>query len=216
MKTRKQDTHRMVGIALMAAIIVLLANTPLGMIPLPMIRATTVHIPVILGAILFGPLAGTILGAVFGICSMVIATTAPTPMSFAFSPFLSTTGLPGALKAIWISVGCRMMIGLASGWLWIGFKKLFKNPKTRDLVGLPVVGFAGAMVNTIMVMGSIYFLLAKQYAEVQDVAMEAVSGLVMATVTGVGVMEALVSLVLVALIGKVLLHFLPKTGIIKG
>ena len=62
MKTRKHDTHWMVGVAMMAAIVVLLANTPLGMIQLPIIKATTTHIPVILGAILLGPLAGTILG----------------------------------------------------------------------------------------------------------------------------------------------------------
>ena len=40
-------------------------------------------------------------------------------LSFAFSPFMSTTGIPGAIKAIWISVGCRMLIGIAAGWLWI-------------------------------------------------------------------------------------------------
>lgn len=42
----------MVSVALMAAIVILLANTPLGMIQLPIIiKATTVHIPVIIGAI---------------------------------------------------------------------------------------------------------------------------------------------------------------------
>ena len=52
MKTKKHDTRWMVSVALMAAIVIVLANTPLGMIQLPIIKATTVHIPVILGAIL--------------------------------------------------------------------------------------------------------------------------------------------------------------------
>ena len=77
----------MVSVALMAAIVILLANTPLGMIQLPIIKATTVHIPVIVGAILLGPSAGVILGAVFGICSLISNTMAPTLLSFAFSPF---------------------------------------------------------------------------------------------------------------------------------
>ena len=51
MKTKKHDTSWMVSVALMAAIVIVLANTPLGMIQLPIIKATTVHIPVILGAI---------------------------------------------------------------------------------------------------------------------------------------------------------------------
>ena len=107
----KKDTRYLVSVALMAAIVILLANTPLGMIQLPIIKATTVHIPVIIGAILLGPSAGAILGAIFGICSLISNTTAPTLLSFAFSPFLSTTGLVGVVKAIWISVGCRIMIG---------------------------------------------------------------------------------------------------------
>ena len=35
MNTRKHDTRWMVGVAMMAAIIIVLANTPLGLIPLP-------------------------------------------------------------------------------------------------------------------------------------------------------------------------------------
>ena len=53
----KKDTRYLVSVALMAAIVILLANTPLGMIQLPIIKATTVHIPVIIGAILLGPSA---------------------------------------------------------------------------------------------------------------------------------------------------------------
>ena len=85
----KQKTRWLVTLAMFAAIIVLLAFTPLGLIPLPFIKATTIQIPVVIGAILLGPLAGAILGGVFGICSMVNATVAPTPMSFAFSPALA-------------------------------------------------------------------------------------------------------------------------------
>ena len=50
----KKDTRWLTSVALMAAVVILLANTPLGMIQLPIIKATTVHIPVILGAILLG------------------------------------------------------------------------------------------------------------------------------------------------------------------
>ncbi len=191
----------MVGVALMAAIVVLLANTPLGMIQLPITKATTVHIPVILGGVVLGPMAGALLGGVFGICSLISNTIAPSLTSFAFSPFMSTTGLVGAVKALWISVGCRTLIGIVSGWLWIILKKV----KLSNSIALPVVGFIGSMCNTVFVMGSIYFLLAEQYAQARQVAVSAVYGLVMATVTGAGVMEAIAALVLVTAIGKALL-----------
>ena len=187
MKTKKHDTQWMVSVALMAAIVILLANTPLGMIQLPIIKATTVHIPVIIGAILSN-------------------TMAPTLLSFAFSPFMSTTGIPGAIKAIWISVGCRMLIGIAAGWLWILFNKL----KVNQIIALPIVGFVGSMVNTITVMGSIYLLFAQQYAQAKDVAISAVWGLVMGTVTASGIPEAIAAAVLVLAIGKVMIQVLKR------
>ena len=199
MKTK--DTRYLTSVALMAAIVILLANTPLGMIHLPIIKATTVHIPVILGAILLGPWAGALLGGIFGICSMISNTVAPTLLSFAFSPFMSMTGIVGVFKAIWISVGCRVLIGVAAGWLWIVFKKCKLDP----VIALPVTGFVGSMVNTICVMGSIYMLLAKEYAQAKSVAVDAVWGLIMATITGSGIPEAIAAAILVAVIGKILL-----------
>lgn len=209
MKEKKRDTRWMVCVALMAAIVILLANTPLGMIQLPVIKATTVHIPVIIGAVLLGPLAGGILGAVFGICSLISNTMAPTLLSFAFSPFMSTTGLPGVVKALWISVGCRILIGVISGWLWQLFEKVHLN----QTVALPITGFIGAMVNTVTVMGSIYILFARQYAQAQDVGLSAVWGLIMGTITASGIPEAIASAVLVLALGKVLLKFMKKAMI---
>ena len=209
MKTKKHDTRWMVSVALMAAIVIVLANTPLGMIQLPIIKATTVHIPVILGAILLGPGAGAILGAVFCICSLVSNTMAPTLLSFAFSPFLSTTGIPGALKAIWISVGCRILIGVVAGWLWVLFTKI----KLNQFIALPIVGFVGSMVNTVTVMGSIYFLFAQQYAEAKEVALTAVFGLVMGTVTASGIPEAIAAAILVLALGKVLVVVFRKMNL---
>jgi len=208
MNTRKHDTRFMVSVGLMAAIVIVLANTPLGMIQLPIVKATTVHIPVIIGAILLGPTAGAILGGVFGVCSLISNTMAPTLLSFAFSPFMSTTGIIGAIKAIWVSVGCRILIGVAAGWLWRFFKKI----KLNQIVALSITGFVGSMVNTVAVMGSIYLLFAQQYAQAKDVAVTAVWGLIMGTVTASGIPEAIAAAVIVAVVTKVLL----KSRLIRG
>ena len=204
MKNRKKDTRWLVGVAMMAAIVVLLANTPLGLINIPPIKATTTHIPVILGSILLGPMAGGILGGVFGICSMISNTIAPVPASICFSPVLAVSmgGALSAVKALWVSLGCRILIGVVAGWLWILLKKL----RASDMIALPVVGFIGSMTNTVTVMGSIFFLFRAEYAAANNKAVSAVFDFIMATVTGVGVMEALVALVLVAAIGKALLR----------
>ena len=204
MKNRKKDTRWLVGVAMMAAIVVLLANTPLGLINIPPIKATTTHIPVILGSILLGPMAGGILGGVFGVCSMISNTIAPVPASICFSPVLAVSmgGALSAVKALWVSLGCRILIGVVAGWLWILLKKL----RASDMIALPVVGFIGSMTNTVTVMGSIFFLFRAEYAAANNKAVSAVFDFIMATVTGVGVMEALVALVLVAAIGKALVR----------
>ena len=201
MNKTKRDTRWNVTVALMMAIVILLANTPLGMIQLPIVKATTVHIPVIIGGIVLGPLAGGILGATFGICSLISNTMAPTLLSFAFSPFLSTTGLVGVLKAIWVSVGCRTAMGIASGWLWILLKKL----KVNQSISLLITCFLGSMFNNIFVMGSIYVLFASQYAQAKEVAVTAVFGLIMGTVVASGIPEAIAAAILVIALGKVLI-----------
>ena len=207
MKTRKRDTRWLVLLALFVAIEIFLNVTGIGLIPLPLIKASTLHIPVIIGAVLMGPLAGGVLGGVFGLCSIWSNSTAPGLLSFAFSPFLATSAA-GAVKTIWIAFGCRVLIGVVAGWLWIILKKL----RVNDLVALPVVGVAGALTNTGLVMTSIYLLLSPEFAAAKNIAMEAVLGGVMAIVAANGVPEAIAAAVLVTAIGKALLHATGRMG----
>ena len=204
MKTRKRDTRWLVGVAMFVALQLTLQLTGIGLIPLPLINATTLHIPVIVGAVLLGPLAGAVLGGTFGLCSMWTATINPTPLSFAFSPVLAAEagGAAGAVKAVWIALGCRILIGVVSGWLWTALKRL----KISDYAALPVVGVAGALTNTGLVMGSIFFLLRPEFAEAKNVGMEMVLGLVMTVVATSGVAEAIAAALQAAVASTALLH----------
>ena len=205
MKTRKKDTRWLAMLALLVAIEIFLNATGIGLLPLPLIKGTTLHIPVIVGAVLLGPMAG---GLLFGLCSMWTNSAAPSVLSFAFSPVLAETAA-GAVKTIWIALGCRILIGVVSGWLWIALKKL----RVSDLIALPVVGVAGALVNTGLVMGSIYVLLSPEYAAAKNIAMEAVLGAIMGVVGANGVPEAVAAAVLVTAIGKALLHVTGSMGL---
>ena len=78
----------LVQAALFAALIILMAMVPfLGYIPLGFTRATIIHIPVILGALVLGPKKGAFLGLIFGLTSLINNTMNPTVTSFVFSPF---------------------------------------------------------------------------------------------------------------------------------
>ena len=71
MQSNNSKTNELVLTAMFVAIIVILAFTPLGIIPLLVISATTIHIPVIIGSIFLGPKKGAFLGATFGVCSAI-------------------------------------------------------------------------------------------------------------------------------------------------
>ena len=206
MKQKTMDTRYMATLAMLCGLLLVMGMTGIGFIPLPVIKATTMHIPVILGAILLGPKAGTVLGAVFGLCSIWANTTTPGLLSFAFSPFMTTEGLVGAVKSLWIALGCRMLFGALAGWLWIVFRKLFKN----EYAALPVTAAVATICHTLLVMGSIYVLLTQQYAAAKNVAISAVFGLIMGTVTASGIPEAIAAAILVTVIGKALLHLMAK------
>lgn len=209
MKTKKMDTRYMATLAMLCGIVLVMGMTGIGFIPLPVIKATTMHIPVILGAILLGPNAGAVLGAVFGLCSIWSNTVTPGLLSFAFSPFLSNEGMVGVCKSMWIALGCRVLFGYAAGWLWKLFKKFFK----QDYLALPISAAVSTLLHTFLVMGSIYILLAQQYAFAKNVGITAVFGLIMGTVTASGIPEAIVAAILVTVIGKALLQLMNRLKI---
>ena len=100
---KNEKTYELVLMALFTAIIVIMAFTPLGYIPLVVINATIIHIPVILGALFLGPKKGAFLGFVFGFTSFINNTfKAVTPSAFVFSPVLAANvvGVSGIFKPL--------------------------------------------------------------------------------------------------------------------
>lgn len=206
MKQTRTDSRYMATLAMLSAVLLVMGMTGIGFIPLPVIKATTMHIPVILGAILLGPKAGAALGAVFGLCSIWANTTTPNLLSFAFSPFMTNEGFLGMLKSLWIALGCRVLFGWIAGLLWKICKKIVK----QDYIALPLVSAVSTICHTLLVMGSIYVLLAQQYAAAKNVGISAVFGLIMGTVTASGIPEAIAAAILVTVIGKSLLHMMAR------
>lgn len=209
MKKKQFDTRYIVTLALFCALMLVLQVTGIGLIPLPVIKATTMHIPVILGAILLGPKAGGILGAVFGLCSIWTNTTAPTALSFAFSPVIANElcGVGGAAASVWVALGCRILLGVVAGWLW----KLLKKGRVNDYLALPITAAVSTVFHSLSVMGSIALFFAPQYADVKGVAVEAILGVAMGVVATSGIPEAIAAILLVTAIGKALLALAAHT-----
>ena len=189
---RSKKTSEMVKMALFIALIILLSVTPLGYIPLGAINATTIQMPVIIGAVLFGWKKGAVLGGVFGLTSLLKNTVQPNLTSFVFSPFVPVFGEEsGSLWAIVISLFPRIMIGVVAAAVFSLLVK-FKLNKTLSSA---IAGFCGSLTNTVLVMGGIYVFFGESYSAAKDIAYNALMATVSATITGAGITEAIVSAV---------------------
>lgn len=172
-KTRKLAITGMLG-----AVTIALSLTPLGYIPLGVFNVTTIHIPVIIAAILEGPVVGGLVGLIFGVTSLIKNLVAPTPISFIFwNPLISV--LP------------RIMIGVLSYYFYISLSKVVKNTKIVYFV----TGIFGTFVNTFLVLGGAYVLYAKSLVEKMNLA-DGAGAFLLGIATANGIPEMLVSAVI--------------------
>ncbi len=127
---KNEKTYELVLTALFTAIIVIMAFTPLGYIPLVVINATIIHIPVILGALFLGPKKGAFLGFIFGLTSFINNTfKAATASAFVFSPVLAANivGVSGIFKSLYICFVPRILVGVIPYFVYIGIRSLLKK-----------------------------------------------------------------------------------------
>ena len=129
----------LVQAALFAALIILMAMVPfLGYIPLGFTRATIIHIPVILGALVLGPKKGAFLGLIFGLTSLINNTMNPTVTSFVFTILFTGRNSGGICKHFNLFCaensdrGCSL---LCISWSQKGDDKMESIPKYSTFCG---------------------------------------------------------------------------------
>lgn len=203
MKNISTKTVDMVQVALFAALIVIMSATPLGYIPLGFMRATIIHIPVILGSILLGPKLGAVLGFIFGLTSFVNNTMNPVLTSFVFTPFYSIGEFEGGLGSIVICFLPRILVGVFPYFVYKALYKILKRNKKGQAIALGAAGVVGSLTNTVLVMGLIVVFFKDSYAAAKGVSSDAVYGMI-ASVIGInGIPEAMIAAIIVAFIGRI-------------
>ena len=170
-------TKYMVELAAMIAIIIIMAFTPLGYIPLVVINATIIHIPVILGSLFCGPKKGGFLGFIFGLTSFIKNTVMPTSLSaFVFSPVLaaSMVGTSGIVKSAFICFVPRILVGILPYFVYIGVKKALSS--RHKILWASVFNI---LIGVFLFLGARAFLLhVFDKKPLSDIALYAVSALV--------------------------------------
>lgn len=200
---KKFNIRTLVLMGLFTGIIVLLGATPLGIIPIGPVGLTTVHIPVIIGALMLGPKYGALLGFIFGIVSLLVATFQPFVGAFAFSPFApglaGYTGNPLSLVVCFVP---RILIGLVTPLVFNLLVRLFKNRGRIFAYG--GAALAGTLTNTILVLTFIYLFFGPGYAEAIEIAHSALLAVMGTTILTQGVPESIAAVLVAMALGKVI------------
>ena len=148
MRNKVFSAKYLVEMALLVAIILLMAFTPIGYIKTAGLEITLIVVPVAVGAITLGPKAGAILGGVFGITSFI--------QCFGMSAFGSVLLGINPIFTFIVCVPTRILEGWLTGLIFNGLVKT-KLPKTASVT---IASLCCPLLNTVFFMGSLVILFA--------------------------------------------------------
>ena len=179
LKNRRLSIRQMTMIGMLSAISIFLGITGLGFIPLPTMRATIMHVPVIIGAIIEGPVVGALVGLVFGLFSMYQNFTAPGPTSFIFwNPI--------------IAIIPRVLVGIVAYYVYLTLYNKIK----KESISIAIASLLASFTNTAGVLSLAYLFYLEKYSAAlginPDTAAVAIAGIGITN----GIPEAIVSSVI--------------------
>ncbi len=139
MKNNK-NIKKLVILAVFGAVIAVVSFLPIKTLGL---EITLSMVPVAVGAICFGPLAGAVLGGVFGLVSFLqcLGWSSFGVMLFGINPFLTAL----------VCIPTRILAGWLTGLI---FKAFAKSERTVT-AGYVVAGFSAALLNMVFFMSAL-------------------------------------------------------------
>lgn len=174
--TASERTRRLVIIGALGGISIFLGISGIGIIRLPIFSITVMHIPVIIGALLEGPIVGAAIGLIFGLFSMYQNITAPGLTSFLFwNPIIALVP--------------RVLIGIVAYYSF----KLLSSKLKNVAISASIASIFATLTNTIGVLGLTYILYLDKYAAAKEISREAVGGTLLAVGLTNGLPEAFAS-----------------------
>lgn len=144
--SKKSNVKTLVQLALLTAIELIMAFTPLGYLKIGPVSITFMAIPVAVGAIVLGPLSGAFLGLVFGLTSF--------SQCFGADTFGTTLLSINAFSTAFMCLVPRILMGLFAGLIFGGLKKTTLG----ETGGALLSSLACSVINTVLFVGSLIVL----------------------------------------------------------
>lgn len=190
---RNSKVHRITLTAILMAIVILMAFTPVGYLKAGIVSITFLAIPVVIGGIVLGPLYGGLLGAVFGLTSFV--------QCFGMDAFGTALMELNPIATFVTCLVSRILIGVVAGLLYPALHKLDKS----GVWSAVVTAVAGSLTNTVFFVGMVIVFFKNSYF-----AGSGVWAIILAFFSVNIPLEAVVCGVVGAALSKALLRFVIK------
>ncbi len=190
-------TNAMTQTAILAAVVLIMAFTPIGYLKTFGLEITFITIPVIIGAILIGPKAGAVLGCLFGLTSFF--------QCFGLSPFGAALLAINPFYTFIVCVVSRTLMGYLCG---VVFKLLSRKNESAFVYGAS--SLCGALLNTLFFMSLLILFFGNSDYIRGFMGDMSVLRFVIAFVGLQGAIEAAVCFVIATAISKALARYIHK------
>ncbi len=144
MSKNQSRTKRLTVTALLAALVIIVSFLPLRTLGF---EINFSMVPIAIGSILFGPLTGAVLGAVFGVVSFI--------QCFGFSPLGVLLLSENALFTLIVCIPTRILAGMLPGLVSKGLTKLGNVGRA---LSCPLASLLAPLLNTVFFMSALVLL----------------------------------------------------------
>ena len=153
--SHKTNVRYLTQLALLKALVLIMAYTPLGYLKTPWgVEVTFIVIPVAIGSVLLGPTAGGFLGLVFGLTSFF--------QCFGASPLgVLLLGI-NPFGTFFCCVVNRVLVGVLPGLLY----RLLRRYDRTKVVGVAVCCFLTPVLNTVLYIAGNWLIFSDAWLEI--------------------------------------------------
>ncbi len=198
MANTNKKLRTMVELALLMAVVLLMAYTPLGYLKVGAMSITFIGIPVAVGAIVLGPAAGSFLGLIFGLTSF--------GQCFGADAFGVALMAISPVKIFIMCVVPRVLMGAGAGWIFRGISKIDKT----KVVSYAIASLCTALLNTLLFTSALMLLFGNTEVVMNLRGESQIIPFIIGFIGVNGVVEAISCGVLGGAISKALAVFVNK------
>ena len=187
---RRQSIQRITRLGILMGLIILMTFIPnIGYIQTGLFSITTIHIPVLIGAALMGPIGGLVLGLTWGLTSYFYALTLGTIEAMIFlNPM--------------VSIVPRVLVGLIVSYTTLALDKV----NMKEVLKYGLVAGIGTLSNTVLGLSSIFIFASEGVLSFN----QAFSTIITIIISTNGLLELFAAVIIVPAVVKAIRKISPQ------